>query len=125
MQRARRDSLGYQRSAIEKKQRLLFRAVDIGVELLVMMVTAARGQSLHQQGTTTGALDLADVFCRGARRRIDGWFSAMRHNDDVVEYQSACDVLAGRFWFLEMDHLSQPAPSLGDSKPARPSHAAE
>src|ERR1700680_2161746 len=54
---------------LERKQMVLFRAVDIGAELYAMSAACARAQMLSKQGRPE-AVTLADAFCIEARDRI-------------------------------------------------------
>jgi hypothetical protein len=84
---------------LEKRQALLFRAVDVGAELYAMSAAIARAHAMRRAGTAEGAaaVELADVFCRQSRRRIADRFRGMRSNDDVVKYKLARRLLAGEF----------------------------
>lgn len=94
---------------LEQRQSILFRAVDIGAELFAQSAACARAHMLHTstrpeeraQGAT--AKDLADLFCRGSRRRIQRDFKAMFNNDDVRTYRTAIRVLAEEFKWMEED----------------------
>ena len=44
---------------------------------------------------------VADVFCRGARRRIKNLFKEVFDNDDVRDYKLAQNVLSGSLLWLE------------------------
>ena len=57
---------------------------------------------------TEEAQELAQLFCRQARRRVDQTFHDLWHNDDADEYQAALRVLDGRYTFLE-DHILDPS----------------
>jgi hypothetical protein len=48
-----------------------------------------------------GPVDLADVFCRQARRRVEDRFKAVFDNDDVPTYRVAQQVLRGEHGWLE------------------------
>ncbi|HYM82349.1 MAG TPA: acyl-CoA dehydrogenase family protein, partial [Candidatus Limnocylindria bacterium] len=87
--------------ALERKQAQLFRCVDIGAELFAMSATCVRAQrDASQSDADAGPLELADLFCRGARRRIDVLFQAIRHNHDDRAYRVARQVLDGKYgWF--------------------------
>jgi alkylation response protein AidB-like acyl-CoA dehydrogenase len=85
---------------LEKKQAFLGRIVDIGSELFAMSASVVRAQMLAEDGETS-AIELADLFCRQARRRIDTHFAALWHNTDNRNYQAAQQVLDGRFVWLE------------------------
>ena len=51
--------------------------------------------------SSRGPVDLADLFCRHARRRVEERFEAVFHNDDVATYRVAQQVLAGQHGWLE------------------------
>ncbi len=88
---------------LERKQAFLGRLVDIGAELFAMSAAVVRAQMLRTDGTPEGvaAVELADLFCRGARRRVDALFAALWSNDDDRTYAAAQRVLAGRYTWLE------------------------
>src|SRR6185312_16517286 len=50
---------------LERKQMVLFRAVDIGAELFAMAAACVRAHMLSKKGNTK-AIALADLFCREA-----------------------------------------------------------
>jgi alkylation response protein AidB-like acyl-CoA dehydrogenase len=54
---------------LERRQMVLFRAVDIGADLFAMTAACVRARMLAQQGNRE-ATELADLFCREARQRI-------------------------------------------------------
>jgi len=86
---------------LERKQSILFRFVDVAAELYAMSATVAMAHS--QRGAAEGAtaLELADLFCRNARRRVNASFARAGDNDDVLGYRVAKDVLEGRMTWLE------------------------
>ena len=84
-----------------KRQSVLFRLVDVGAELFAMAATCARARALVNAGGDRGALVVADVFCRGARRRITRLFKEVFSNDDMRDYKLAQSVLAGSQMWLE------------------------
>ena len=47
------------------------------------------------------ALELADLFCRQARRRADVLFEELWHNDDDLNTKRAFEVLDGRYDWVE------------------------
>src|SRR5438445_1949533 len=55
---------------LERKQMVLFRIVDIGTDLFAMSAAISYATMLAKQGHEN-AVDLADVFCKEARMRID------------------------------------------------------
>ncbi len=88
---------------LEKRQALLFRAVDIGADLYAMSAAVSRAQQIRKAGRPEAehAVELADVFCRMTRRRIAGFFRDLRSNDDVLKYRTARRVLEGEHVWLE------------------------
>jgi alkylation response protein AidB-like acyl-CoA dehydrogenase len=88
---------------LEKRQALLFRAVDIGADLFAMAATLSRAAALRRRGAPEAerAAELARIFCRVTRRRIEEHFRAIRSNDDVAKYATAMRVLDGEHLWLE------------------------
>ena len=88
---------------LEKRQALLFRAVDIGADLFAMSAAISRAQQSRKSGGPQAepAVELADVFCRMTRRRISELFRALRKNDDVAKYRTARRILEGEHQWLE------------------------
>jgi alkylation response protein AidB-like acyl-CoA dehydrogenase len=87
---------------LERRQRLLARLVEIGAELYAMAAACARARQLA--GTDVGAVkavDMADLFCRGARRRVAELFRGLRANDDTWSYRIAQQVVQGEHEWLE------------------------
>jgi len=112
---------------LERRQMVLFRAVDIGAELFAMAATCVRAQMLARRGRTE-AVELADVFCRGARARVEALFANLFGADDTTVYALAGDVLKGKHAWLE-DGIIDPvaaaaaalaAPKVESGKPAPP-----
>ncbi len=88
---------------LEKRQALLFRAVDVGADLFAMAAALSRADQLRRSGAAeaAGAAELADVFCLTTRRRIAAHFRAIRGNDDVAKHRTAVRVLDGEHRWLE------------------------
>jgi alkylation response protein AidB-like acyl-CoA dehydrogenase len=87
---------------LERKQAVLFRLVDVGVELYAMSATCVRARwMVSKNAADRTPLDLADLYCRGARRRVAQYFHSVWSNDDVLSYRTARAVLDGRFEWLE------------------------
>jgi alkylation response protein AidB-like acyl-CoA dehydrogenase len=92
---------------LEKRQAVLGRLVEIGAELLAITAACARAQALTKRsgaGSTPegqSAVELADVFSRHARRRVEDRFAAVFDNDDVATYGLAQEVLRGEHDWLE------------------------
>jgi alkylation response protein AidB-like acyl-CoA dehydrogenase len=85
---------------LEKRQMVLFRAVDVGAELFAMAATCSRAHFLAQRGDKN-ARDLADLFCREARLRIADHFHALFGPNDTALYRTAQRVLGGEYQWLE------------------------
>jgi hypothetical protein len=87
---------------LEKRQAVLFRLVNVGGELFAMAAACARAEMLRSPGQeATGAMEMADLFCRQARRRIEESFRSLFRNDDVHTYRVAQQVLSGEHRWLE------------------------
>jgi alkylation response protein AidB-like acyl-CoA dehydrogenase len=85
---------------LERKQMVLFRAVDIGAELFAMAASISRAQMLSRQGQRE-AIALADVFCREAAERIKVHFDQFYGPNDEPLYKVAMQVLKGEHAWLE------------------------
>ena len=59
-----------------------------------------RRQMLVEDGEDT-APELADLFCRQARLRVDGHFDALWHNNADNNYRAAQKVLEGLYTWAE------------------------
>src|SRR5690606_9647282 len=95
---------------LEKKQSVLFRLVDVGAELCAIAATCVRAQMLVRAGGEEGrrAVELADLFCRGARRRIRARFREVFRNDDARGYRVALAVLGGQHAWPEDGIIDAP-----------------
>src|SRR6476646_6279910 len=85
---------------LERRQMVLFRGVDIGADLFAMTATCVRAQMLAQQGNRE-ATELADLFCREARHRIETNFARFYGENDSAIYRVSQHVLAGQHEWLE------------------------
>jgi hypothetical protein len=90
-------------AGLERKQAVLGRIVDIGAELFAISCAAVYAQTQRQEHPERGdeAQELADLFCRQARRRVEALFHDLWHNDDDQAYEVAQRVLEGRHTWLE------------------------
>lgn len=88
---------------LEYKQGFLGRIVDIGAELFAMSAACVRAQSEMLKGGPEGeaAQELADVFCRQSRLRIQRLFDALWDNTDDADTDIARGLLDGRYRWLE------------------------
>ena len=93
--------------ALEQRQAVLGRIVDVGAELFVMTACVVRAHYLAERGTDErGATALADLYCRQARRRIGDRFDVLFYNDDRAAYGIAERLLDGEFEWLEAGVVS-------------------
>src|SRR6266545_2191377 len=84
---------------LERKQMVLFRLVDIGTDLFAMSAAVSYATMLAKQGHANAA-DLADVFCKEARMRIDYNFDHMFDNHDEESYRLVMKLLKDEYqWF--------------------------
>jgi hypothetical protein len=90
----------WHRGKLERKQAFLFRAVDIGAELFAMAAAISRAKKVFDEGNRN-AMNLAEVFCREAEKRIEGHFKALWSNSDDLKYRLARQVLDKQFAWLE------------------------
>jgi hypothetical protein len=103
---------------LERKQMVLFRAVDIGAELFAMSAACSRAQMLSKQGRPE-AVTLADAFCIEARDRIKSHFDHLFSPNDPELYKVAMEVLRGEHVWLEEGIVSNVV--LPDKAKRRPS----
>jgi alkylation response protein AidB-like acyl-CoA dehydrogenase len=107
---------------LERRQMVLFRAVDIGAELFAMSAACTRAQMLSKTGDANAggayigaanAIDLADLFCRESRLRIRAHFDNLFGVNDAAIYRLSQQVLRGEFEWLERGIIDAPeqAPS--------------
>ncbi len=108
---------------MQNKQAFLFRLVDVVNDLFAMAASVSRAHALQKAGRPEGreAVELADVFCRSARRRIDAAFRALWSNDDTAKYKVAMHVLDGKHAWMEEGQVGlQTAATTPVERPAAP-----
>ena len=87
---------------LEKRQAVLGRLVEIGAELLAITAACSRAYAMYKKDPSNrGPVELAGVFSRHARRRVEDRFAAVFDNDDVVTYAAAQQVLRNEHTWLE------------------------
>jgi hypothetical protein len=93
---------------------VLGRIVDIGAELFAISSAVVYADTLRREHPrrSAEATELADLFCRQARRRADGLFDDLFDNDDTDAYALAQGVLGGRFEWVE-EGIVDPADAAG------------
>jgi alkylation response protein AidB-like acyl-CoA dehydrogenase len=100
---------------LERRQLVLFRAVDIGAELFAMTAACVRARSDAAHGQKE-AVALADLFCRAARVRVGRLFDDFYGSYDREMYRVAQQVLRGEHAWLETGIISM----LEDTQHASP-----
>ena len=90
-------------AGLQNKQAFLGRIVDIGLELFTMTATITRAQRMvyDRHPESKWAVQLADLYCRSARRKVKLWFKELWNNDDVRKYKVAMNILKGDYEWLE------------------------
>ena len=91
---------------LERKQMVLFRIVDIGTDLFAVSATISYATMLAKKGEKN-ALELADLFCREARTRIDQNFRTLFSDQDDLAYKVVQKLMKGEYEWLEGE-LVQP-----------------
>jgi alkylation response protein AidB-like acyl-CoA dehydrogenase len=91
---------------LERKQMVLFRIVDIGTDLFAMSASISYAAMLAKKGNEN-AMELADLFCREARTRIDQNFRTLFDNHDDLAYKVVQKMMKGEYEWLE-GQLVQP-----------------
>lgn len=88
---------------LERKQSFLGRLVDIGAEVFAITAACVHARTIADDDPEQGesAYELADLFCRQARRRVDQLFHDLWQNDDAGNYAAAQKALEGRYTWLE------------------------
>ena len=92
---------------LERRQMVLFRAVDIGAELFAMAASCSRALMLRKQGDAN-AVALADLFCREARLRIADHFRMLFGPNDAALSRLSQSVLRGEYAWLEAGIVGEP-----------------
>jgi alkylation response protein AidB-like acyl-CoA dehydrogenase len=96
---------------LERKQMVLFRIVDIGTDLFAMAATISYATMLAKKGNRN-ALELADLFCREARMRIDQNFRTLFANHDDLAYKVVQKIMKGEYEWLEGELVQPTVPTV-------------
>ena len=88
---------------LEYRQAFLGRLVDIGAELFAMAAAAAYADTIgrEQPERRAEAQELAELFCRQAKRRVEALFGELWDNEDDANRAAAARLLDGRYRWLE------------------------
>jgi alkylation response protein AidB-like acyl-CoA dehydrogenase len=100
-------AMGRYQARLEQKGALLGRVVDIGAELYAISAACVYASTLatERPEDSDSVYELADLFCNQARRRADRLFHDLWANDDDAQYETAQQLLAGRYEWFEADVL--------------------
>lgn len=103
-------AMGRWQAKLERKQAVLGRVVDIGAELFAISCACVYAQTIAREEPSRAdeARELADLFCKQSRRRVEVLFAEVFGNDDDDAYALAMGVLDGRYTFLE-NGIADPA----------------
>ncbi|MFD3524880.1 acyl-CoA dehydrogenase family protein [Streptomyces sp. NPDC058653] len=105
---------------METKQGFLGRVVDIGAELFAMSAACVRAEMLRTTGEHgREAYQLADVFCRQSRIRVEELFTRLWTNTDDIDRKVVNGVLSGTYTWLEEGIIdpSGDGPWIADATP--------
>ncbi len=105
---------------METKQGFLGRIVDIGAELFAMSAACVRAEYLNETGEHgREAQQLAEVFCRQARIRVEELFGRLWTNTDELDRKVVHGVLDGSYTWLEEGIIdpSGDGPWIADATP--------
>jgi len=95
------------RAKMQRKQAFLFRTVDVAMEIFAVAACISRARTMREEKHPEAARaeQLADLFCRNARRRVRRSFRDLWSNDDALKYRVGQRVLAGEHVWLEGDTM--------------------
>jgi alkylation response protein AidB-like acyl-CoA dehydrogenase len=96
-------------AGLEKKQRTLARIVDIGTDLFAMAATISYATMLSKKPGTENAVEMADLFCREARVRIEENFDTLFDNHDAFAFKTVMKFLGGKYDWLQGDLVQREA----------------
>ncbi|GAA0477937.1 acyl-CoA dehydrogenase family protein [Streptomyces sp. NPDC046215] len=105
---------------METKQGFLGRVVDIGAELFAMSASCVRAERLRTEGAHgREAYELADVFCRQSRIRVEELFARLWTNTDDLDRKLVSGVMSGAYEWLEAGIVdpSGDGPWIADATP--------
>ena len=98
--------LRYQQK-LEAKQSILNRLVDIGTDLFAISASCSYAACVSKEKSEAGnAVELADLFCREAKDRIEAAFRAGKANTDRKNISVARGLLKNNFAWLETDIMT-------------------
>jgi alkylation response protein AidB-like acyl-CoA dehydrogenase len=99
-------AMGRYQIKMERKQALLGRFVDIGAELFAMTCSIVRAHELRKGPDGEKPAQMADLFCRISRAKVDRIFDELFDNHDDETYRLAQEVLRGEHTWLEAGSIA-------------------
>jgi hypothetical protein len=110
------------RARLQHRQGFLFRLVDVENELFAMAAVVARAHALGARRAPEAARagELADLFCRNARRKVARLFRELWRNDDAGRYRAGVAVVEGDHEWIREGTLAaaeRPAPAPAGGEP--------
>ena len=108
-------TMGKYKEKLEFEQLILANFVDIGVDLFVMGAVLAQAEHLMQKNPSDQTpQDLADLFCKNARVRIEQNFRAVRSNHNGTFNKVADNLMAGKYRWMAKDVYGDLPPGYRD-----------
>ena len=107
-------------AGLEKRQMVLFRTVDIAMELAVMVAAIVRTHKLQREGAPNAAQAtlLTEQFCRNTQHFVEARFRDLWGHDDVAKYKVGQQLLKGELdWLFE--EIMPTADSQGNQNAAK------
>ncbi len=87
---------------LERKQMILGRLMEIGTELFAMATTCSYAVMKFKENPEDNTpIQLADYFCRMAKRRVEGHFKDLTDNEDKVANRLAKRIIDNDLKWLE------------------------
>jgi hypothetical protein len=95
------------KAKLQRRQAFLFRTVDVAMEIFAMAACISRVRTMREEShpRAAEAAQLADLFCRNARRKIRRLFVDLWNNDDLTKYGVGSSVLKGEHVWFEVDTM--------------------
>lgn len=95
-------AMNWYRDALQNRQRVMFRLVNVGSDLFAIAATCSRAAMLYKKNPADKTpLDLAHFFSREAERRIKRQFHGLFINDDLFSYKIGQNILEEKYTWLE------------------------
>ena len=94
-------------ATLQRRQAFLFRTVDVAMEIFAMAACISRARTMREEKHphAAEAAQLAELFCRNARRKIRLLFKDLWNNDDLAKYRVGQSVLKGEHVWFEADTM--------------------